>query len=60
MYVIPAFKLADVDDSVIEKFRKLAAKKGCIDLELLNEPKEIWLPAGFLKTYSGADMSTYM
>lgn len=40
---IPAFTMADIDDSIIEKFKDLAAKKGRIASSLLNEPKEILL-----------------
>ncbi len=40
---LPAFKLSDVDDSAIEKFKELAAKKGRIASELLNESKETLL-----------------
>ena len=40
---IPAFTIRNVDDSVITKFKELAAKKGRIDSKLLEEPKEILL-----------------
>ena len=40
---IPAFKMSDVDDSVIDKFKELAAKKGRIEPSLLEEPKEVLL-----------------
>ena len=40
---IPAFTIINVDDSVITKFKELAAKKGRIDSKLLEEPKEILL-----------------
>jgi ATP-dependent DNA helicase RecG len=40
---IPAFTMADVEDSVISKFKELAAKKGRIESSLLEEPKEVLL-----------------
>lgn len=40
---IPAFTMADVEDSVINRFKELAAKKGRIEPSLLEEPKEILL-----------------
>ncbi|CAK7035927.1 MAG: hypothetical protein BACD_00109 [Bacteroides rodentium] len=40
---IPAFGIDDVEDSVIEKFKRLAADKGRIDANFLNEPKDILL-----------------
>lgn len=39
----PAFTMKNVDDSVVEKFKELAAKKGRIESSLLNEPKEVLL-----------------
>lgn len=40
---LPIFKIEDVDDGIIENFKALAAKKGRIDFELLNESKDIIL-----------------
>lgn len=40
---IPVFTIDDVQDSMVDKFKKLAAEKGRIDPELLNEPKEVLL-----------------
>lgn len=40
---LPVFKIADVDDIAIEKFKRFAAKKGRIDPSLLNEPKAVLL-----------------
>lgn len=40
---IPAFKMSDVDDPVINKFKELAAQKGRIEPSLLEEPKEVLL-----------------
>lgn len=40
---VPAFKMSDVEDSTIKKFKELAAQKGRIDAALLNEPKEVLL-----------------
>ena len=40
---IPAFKMSDVEDSAIKKFKDLAAQKGRMDATLLNEPKEVLL-----------------
>jgi len=40
---IPAFKMEDVEDSVVKKFKELAAKKGRIEPSLLEEPKEVLL-----------------
>jgi ATP-dependent DNA helicase RecG len=37
----PSFKMEDVDDRAVDRFRKLAAKRGRIDPELLNEPKDV-------------------
>lgn len=39
----PAFKMKDVDDGIIDKFKELAAEKGRIEPKLLNEPKEVLL-----------------
>ena len=38
---LPAFSLNDVDDGIVEHFKKWAAKKGRIDTDVLNEPKDI-------------------
>lgn len=40
---LPAFRVEDVDDEVVKKFKKLAAKKSRIDPSLLDEPKETLL-----------------
>lgn len=47
---LPAFKLPDVDDTAIATFKELASKKGRIDLELLNESKEVLLEKLHLKS----------
>lgn len=38
---LPVFKTEEVDDQVVEHFKKLAAAKGRIDPALLNESKEV-------------------
>lgn len=38
---LPVFKAEEVDDQVVEHFKKLAAAKGRIDPALLNESKEV-------------------
>lgn len=38
---LPSFKISDIDDGVIERFKKWASKKGRIDAGALDEPKEI-------------------
>ncbi len=38
---LPVFKAEEVDDQVVEHFKKLAAAKGRIDPDLLNESKEV-------------------
>ena len=38
---LPVFKAEEVDDQIVEHFKKLAAAKGRIDPALLNEPKEV-------------------
>lgn len=40
---LPAFKMSDVDDSAVKRFKELAAKKGRIESSLLEEPKEVLL-----------------
>ena len=40
---LPAFTIDDVDDKAITKFKKLAQKKGRIDADLLEEPKDVLL-----------------
>ena len=40
---IPAFTFNDVDDSAINTFKELAAKKGRIEASLLEEPKDVLL-----------------
>ena len=47
---IPAFKMSDVEDSVVNKFKELAAKKGRIEPSLLEEPKEVLLEKLHLTT----------
>ena len=39
--VNPAFSLNDVDDAVVEHFKKWASKKGRIDKSVLDEPKDV-------------------
>lgn len=38
---LPAFTIRDVDDDVIKRFKKWAAKKGRIEENALDEPKEV-------------------
>ena len=38
---LPVFKAEEVDDQIVEHFKKLAAAKGRIDPALLNESKEV-------------------
>lgn len=38
---LPVFKTEEVDDQIVEHFKKLAAAKGRIDPKLLNESKEV-------------------
>lgn len=40
---LPVFKIEDVDDGIVEKFKVLASKKGRIDPVLLDEPKDVLL-----------------
>lgn len=40
---LPAFTMADVDEEAIEKFRKMAVKKGRLEANLLEERKEVLL-----------------
>lgn len=37
---LPAFSLNDIDDSIVERFKRWAAKKGRIDKSILDEPKD--------------------
>ncbi len=46
---LPAFSMADVDDGVVSKFKSLAAKKGRMETNLLDEPKEVLLDKLHLK-----------
>lgn len=46
---LPAFTLAEVDDSIISKFKSLAAKKGRIETSLLEESKDVLLDKLHLK-----------
>lgn len=39
----PSFRMEDVDDGEVERFRKLAGKRRRIDPHLLDEPKEVLL-----------------
>ncbi len=47
---LPAFKLSDVADSAIDRFKELASRKGRINSELLNESKETLLEKLHLKS----------
>ncbi len=38
---LPAFSINDVDDVIVERFKKWAAKKGRIDKSVLDEPKDV-------------------
>ena len=38
---LPVFKIDDVDDRIVDYFKKLAVTKGRIDPALLNEPKAV-------------------
>lgn len=38
---LPAFSLDDVDDETVAHFKQWAAKKGCIDRSVLDEPKDV-------------------
>lgn len=38
---LPAFSLDDVDDAIVEHFKKWASKKGRIDKSVLDEPKDV-------------------
>ena len=38
---LPAFTMDDVNDGIIDSFKKLATKKGRIDKSVLDEPKEL-------------------
>lgn len=38
---LPAFTAEDIDDGVVKRFKKWAAKKGRIDASVLDEPKEV-------------------
>ena len=38
---LPAFSLNDIDDSIVERFKQWAAKKGRIDKSVLDEPKDV-------------------
>lgn len=40
---LPAFTMDDVDDEVVKHFKQWAAKKGRIDKNVLDEPKEVLL-----------------
>lgn len=40
---LPVFTMDDVQDNMVEKFKKMAAEKGRMDPELLHEPKEVLL-----------------
>ena len=47
---LPAFAMDDVDDTLIERFKKLASEKGRISSELLSESKEVLLEKLHLKS----------
>lgn len=47
---LPAFSMEEVDDSVVEKFKKLAAKKGRIDKSVLEESKDTLMEKLHLKS----------
>lgn len=47
---LPAFTIGDVDDTLIERFKKLASEKGRISSELLSESKEVLLEKLHLKS----------
>ena len=38
---LPSLTMNDIDDSIVNKFKQWAAKKGRIDKSVLDEPKEI-------------------
>lgn len=38
---LPAFSLNDIDNSIVERFKQWAAKKGRIDKSVLDEPKDV-------------------
>jgi len=38
---LPTFTMDDIDDGVVKRFKKWAAKKGRIDKDVLDEPKDI-------------------
>ena len=40
---LPAFRISDVDDDAVNRFKSLAAKKGRIEPSLLDEPKDVLL-----------------
>ena len=46
---LPAFTMAEVDDSVISRFKRLAANKGRIGTSLLEESKDVLLDKLHLK-----------
>ena len=46
---LPAFTMAEVDDGVISRFKRLAANKGRIGKSLLEEPKDVLLDKLHLK-----------
>lgn len=47
---LPIFHMEDVDDGLVERFKRLAAAKGRIDESLLREPKEVLLEKLHLKS----------
>lgn len=47
---LPIFHMEDVDDGLIERFKRLAAAKGRIDESLLREPKDVLLEKLHLKS----------
>ena len=48
----PAFSMENVDDTVVEHFKQWAARKGRIDQDVLEEPKEVLLEKLHLKNGS--------
>ena len=44
---LPVFKMDEVDDQIIARFKKLAAAKGRIDPALLNEHKEVLMELSY-------------
>ena len=47
---LPIFHMEDVDDGLVERFKRLAAAKGRIDESLLQEPKDVLVEKLHLKS----------